>query len=323
MSLLNLDPDREPSHEEEQKRLDEEVRRTLRRKSRRSFLIGGAAVLAGWGAYEWIDHASQVGQLQKPLRTVENANAVIGRAVFGNHRLAPTYSKSDATMLRLNGDAGLDPDLMLDSWRLQVVGLNRPERYPQFTPDVNLWDYRSTDDSDTDSDESSTPDIKEANPTRIVVSANPTSSPSKAPGILLTLAEIQKLPRIEMVTQFKCIEGWSQIVWWEGVRFSDFMRAYPPKLNPDGSLPKYVAMETTADDFYTGYDTESLLNPQTLLCYAMGGKPLTMGHGAPLRLSMPSKYGYKQIKQIAKIAYTNTKPPDYWAEQGYDWYGSL
>jgi DMSO/TMAO reductase YedYZ molybdopterin-dependent catalytic subunit len=87
-------------------------------------------------------------------------------------------------------------------------------------------------------------------------------------------------------------------------------RIMPPWKTPEG-------------DFFSGYDMASLMHPQTLLCYSMGGVPLNPGHGAPLRLAMPLKYGYKQIKQIAKITYTNQKPPDYWATQGYDWYGGL
>ncbi len=307
-----------------QEGLDEEVRRSMARKSRRSFLVGGAAALAAVGAYVWLDHAPETKQLQTPLREAENWNADVNQALFHDRVLAPTYSKRQATLLRVNGDVGIDEDMILDSWRLQVVGLDHPERYPQFTPDVDLWSYRSSDDStdvSTQPDASQGPDVKSESAAQQAIPAS--TGMTKTPGILLTMADIEKLPRREMVTQFKCIEGWSQICQWEGVRFSDFLKAYPPKLNVDGTLPKYAAMETSEGDFYSGYDMDSLLHPQTLLCYSMGGKPLSPGHGAPLRLSTPLKYGYKQIKQIAKITYTNQKPPDYWADLGYDWYGGL
>jgi DMSO/TMAO reductase YedYZ molybdopterin-dependent catalytic subunit len=55
----------------------------------------------------------------------------------------------------------------------------------------------------------------------------------------------------------------------------------------------------------------------------MGGSPLTQYHGAPLRLHAPTKYGYKQIKRIGLIAYTNQRPDDYWTKLGYDWYAGL
>jgi DMSO/TMAO reductase YedYZ molybdopterin-dependent catalytic subunit len=67
----------------------------------------------------------------------------------------------------------------------------------------------------------------------------------------------------------------------------------------------------------------SALHPQTLLCYEMGGRPLTPEHGAPLRLVIPVKYGIKNLKQIGTIQFTDVRPADYWAQQGYDWYAGL
>ena len=125
------------------------------------------------------------------------------------------------------------------------------------------------------------------------------------------------------MTQFKRIEGWSQIVHWGGVRLADLIDAYPPAKNPDGSLPKYVYMETPDGDYYCGFDLMDCMHPQSLLAMEMAGKPLTQFHGAPIRLHMPIKYGYKQIKRIGLIAYTNEKPDDYWTKLGYDWYAGL
>lgn len=142
------------------------------------------------------------------------------------------------------------------------------------------------------------------------------------PGLLLTLADITRLPRVELVTQFKCIEGWSQIVHWAGVGMADFLDLYPPALI-DGKEPHYVYMETPDGDYYTGYDLHAMRHPQTLLVTEMMGVPLTQKHGAPLRLHMPTKYGYKQIKRIGLVAYTNTRPDDYWSKLGYDWYAGL
>jgi len=310
------------SRNETQKELDDEVRHRMARKSRRSFLIGGAAALAVWGGYEWLAHAPQMGELKSPLRFAEHWNADVSRALFRDAVLAPTYPRSAATPLRLNGDIGLE-DVAPDRWRLQVVGLDRPDRYPQFTPDVDLWDYQSADQSSNLLQGLASAGENVKGPSPAQQAAPSSTGMTKTPGILLTMADIRKLPRFQQVTQFKCIEGWSQICSWEGARFRDFMKAYPPKLNSGGSLPKYVAMETPDGEYFTGYNMASMVNPQTLLCYEMGGVPLSPGHGAPLRLAMPLKYGYKQIKQIAKITYTNQKPQDYWAQNGYDWYGGL
>lgn len=151
--------------------------------------------------------------------------------------------------------------------------------------------------------------------------SNSTLHPN-TPGLLLQMADITRLPRHELVTQFKCIEGWSQIVHWAGFRMADFLDLYPPA-PIDGKEPKYVYMETPDGDYYTGYDMAALRHPQALLVTEMMGEPLTQFHGAPLRLHMPTKYGYKQIKRIGLIAYTNDRPDDYWTKLGYDWFAGL
>ncbi len=147
----------------------------------------------------------------------------------------------------------------------------------------------------------------------------------------LSIDDIKKLPRVEMTTEFKCIEGWSVIVSWAGARFTDFMRAYPPetvsgdalRLDRPEDLPPYVGMATPDGEYYVGLDMESLLHPQTLLAYEMNGAPLTNEHGVPLRLVTPVKYGVKNIKRLGTIRYSTRRSADYWAERGYDWYVGL
>ena len=132
----------------------------------------------------------------------------------------------------------------------------------------------------------------------------------------LSLADIQSFPRRDMTTELRCIEGWSIIVHWTGVRLADVMAKFPPP--PD---TPYVAMESPGRGYYVGLDMLSCMHPQTLLAYALNGSPLSWQHGAPLRLAMPVKYGYKQIKRIATMRYTSVRPPDFWGDRGYDWYG--
>ena len=136
----------------------------------------------------------------------------------------------------------------------------------------------------------------------------------------LSLQEVKSLPKTEMITRFCCIEGWSTVAYWGGARFSDFTRKYFP---PGRKLPQYVYMATPGEDYYVGLDIKSAMHPQTLLAYEQNGKPLADVHGAPLRLAIPVKYGIKNIKRIGLIKYTNTKPGDYWAEEGYDWFAGL
>ena len=146
-----------------------------------------------------------------------------------------------------------------------------------------------------------------------------------------SIEQIKALPRIEMTTELKCIEGWSTVVHWAGVRLSDFLARYPlatrsgrpadPAHNP-ADLAPYVSMQTPDGAYFVGLDMESALHPQTLLCYEMDGRPLTAEHGAPLRLVVPLKYGIKHIKRIGTMAFTQARPDDYWAKLGYDWHAS-
>lgn len=137
-----------------------------------------------------------------------------------------------------------------------------------------------------------------------------------------TLDDVKALPKVEMTTELKCIEGWSVVVHWTGARLADFLARYPLATrsgHAPADLAPYVSMVTPNGKYYVGLDMASALHPQTLLCYAMNGQPLTAEHGAPLRLVTPLKYGIKHLKRIGTIAFADARPKDYWAELGYDW----
>jgi len=318
-----------------------------RKHTRRSFVLAAAAAAAGYGFYQWIEKSPGVEMQPEPFRKAFQANAQIARTIFRDHSLAPTYSLNEAQELRVNGVYGLKKELVPESWRLQVVGSSGAKSHPRFANDVTAWEYRykvSSTHEDQGHDTKVDPNARtsekmapapmldqaKANEERVgrvprgteEAGESRSTLKSQTPGLLLTIEDIEKLPRHELVTQFKCIEGWSQIVHWAGVRMADFLEAYPPE-QPDGKEPRYVYMETPDGDYYTGYDLDVCRHPQTLLVTEMMGAPLTQFHGAPLRLHMPTKYGYKQIKRIGLISYTNDKPDDYWTKLGYDWYAGL
>lgn len=136
----------------------------------------------------------------------------------------------------------------------------------------------------------------------------------------LTLDEIKALPRTDVVFDFKCIEGWDQVTHWAGVRFSDFVNAY--HLDKQAAV-NYVGLVTPDNGYYVGVDLPSMMQQQTILCYEMNGRPLPMNQGYPLRLIIPVKYGIKHLKRIGTLYFSNNKPPDYWAERGYDYYAGL
>ncbi len=142
---------------------------------------------------------------------------------------------------------------------------------------------------------------------------------ARSPGdtFYITLADIQALPKTEIVFDFKCIEGWSQVTHWGGVRFADFVRKYGLEAQ---AAKKYIGLTTPDRGYYVGVDMPSALQKQTLLCYEMNDAPLPMNQGAPLRLIIPVKYGIKHLKRIGTLYFSDVPPPDYWAERGYDYY---
>ncbi len=136
----------------------------------------------------------------------------------------------------------------------------------------------------------------------------------------ISLAEIETLPKEDVVFDFKCIEGWSQVTHWAGVPLKAFMDHY--HLFTQQTL-SYIGLQSVDKKYYVGIDMPSALQSQTILCYEMNNKPLPMNQGYPLRLIIPVKYGIKHIKQIGTMYFSNVKPPDYWAERGYDYYAGL
>ncbi|WP_263359278.1 molybdopterin-dependent oxidoreductase [Acidicapsa ligni] len=313
----------------------------IRRRTRRSLLIGGATAAVGGGLWKWLNSWTRIESLSAPFRRVLDFNAAIARGLFREKARAPEYARSKAVpFFRRNGDIGL-ADLKIQDWRLQLIGVGDPASYMQFSKDVTTWMYGVNPSVEEQAEAGSgplpdTPIAHEADAKGEAVSMKPMKMPGDAhmgvSGLLLTMADIKRLPHAEMVTEFKCIEGWSEIVYWGGVRLRDFLAAFPPQkanyedLRPAEFLmnfPEYIAFQTPDGQYYVGIEREVALHPQTFLAYEMNGQPLSLEHGAPLRLVTPLKYGVKQIKQIGRITYTHSRPRDYWYEQGYDYYAGL
>ncbi|WDR87903.1 molybdopterin-dependent oxidoreductase [Burkholderia ambifaria] len=130
-----------------------------------------------------------------------------------------------------------------------------------------------------------------------------------------TLDELHALPQESQVTRHICIEGWSAIGKWGGVRFSDFLL----RAGAD-TTAKYVALHC-ADNYWTSIDMPTALHPQTLLTLSYDGSVLPAKYGFPMKLRMPTKLGYKNPKHIVAITVTNAFPGGYWENQGYNWFG--
>jgi DMSO/TMAO reductase YedYZ molybdopterin-dependent catalytic subunit len=133
------------------------------------------------------------------------------------------------------------------------------------------------------------------------------------------LEQIQALPKARQNTRHVCVEGWDAIGRFAGARLADFL----DRVGADPGA-RFVTVEC-ADDYYESLDMASARHPQTLLCYEMYDRPLDRGHGAPLRLQIPTKLGYKQAKYLTSLNVTHVLGArrSYWGDQGYSWYGGL
>jgi DMSO/TMAO reductase YedYZ molybdopterin-dependent catalytic subunit len=129
-----------------------------------------------------------------------------------------------------------------------------------------------------------------------------------------TLPELYALPQVSQVTRHICVEGWSAIGKWSGVRFSDFLQRVGADLTA-----KYVGFKC-ADQYYTSIDMPTALHPQTQLTFRFADQVLPAEFGYPMKLRMPTKLGFKNPKHIAAIFVTNEYPGGYWEDQGYNWY---
>jgi DMSO/TMAO reductase YedYZ molybdopterin-dependent catalytic subunit len=126
------------------------------------------------------------------------------------------------------------------------------------------------------------------------------------------LAQIQALPRVRQNTLHVCVEGWDVVGRFGGARLADFLTT----IGADPTA-RFVTVEC-ADDYYESLDMATAMHPQTLLCYEMYDRPLTREHGAPLRLQIPTKIGYKQAKYLTHLKVTHVlERVGYWEDQGY------
>jgi DMSO/TMAO reductase YedYZ molybdopterin-dependent catalytic subunit len=248
----------------------------IRRLTRRSFLTGAGAALAGLGVWRWLTTASLEDDLPWPLRRMLRFNQELAESLYSSSRLAPTFpAESVQGPARINGLVGLASEIDPSDWQLRIQHQGRADKQ------------------------------------------------------VLRLHDLKSLPRTDLVTELKCVEGWSQVIQFGGVRFLDFLTRFglgtrsgqppDPRTKPQ-DLYRYVYLATPDEDYHVGLDMASTLHPQTLLCDTMNRQPLTRQHGAPLRLYLAVKYGYKSLKRVGLIRFQDDRPADYWGERGYDWY---
>jgi len=141
---------------------------------------------------------------------------------------------------------------------------------------------------------------------------------------------LKGLPVVDRVYRFRCVEAWSMVVPWNGIELGQLIRRLEPT-----SRAKYVELTTLLDPkqmpgqrrgildwpYVEGLRMDEAMHPLTLLATGIYGKPIPNQNGAPLRLVVPWKYGFKGVKSIVRIRFTETQPPTTWALAAPDEYG--
>jgi DMSO/TMAO reductase YedYZ molybdopterin-dependent catalytic subunit len=146
-----------------------------------------------------------------------------------------------------------------------------------------------------------------------------------------SLADLRALPSRTQITRHDCVEGWSAIAKWKGVKLSAILDAVKPAAGA-----RYVMfycadpMEEDGTDFYyESIDLDDAYHPQTILAYDLNDAPLPVANGAPLRLRVERQLGYKHAKYVTAIAlvdgFGNIAGGNggYWEDQGYQWYAGI
>jgi DMSO/TMAO reductase YedYZ molybdopterin-dependent catalytic subunit len=134
----------------------------------------------------------------------------------------------------------------------------------------------------------------------------------------LTLDELQKLPRVTQRVNHYCVEGWTAVAEWSGVRVSELAR-----LAGVTGEAEYVDFESFDSGYHESWDMDSAMHRQTLIAYGMDGHLLSPRHGAPARLHSPVKLGYKSTKYLTRVVFLPRKNGGYWSDQGYEWYAGV
>jgi DMSO/TMAO reductase YedYZ molybdopterin-dependent catalytic subunit len=249
-----------------------------------------ALAAVGGLALSGCDRVASEPRFRSVLDSANSLTYRVQRLLIGAHRLAPEYSEADISPA-FRGNGSTDPQ---DEEYLHLV-------------DNQFGDWRL-----------------------------------KVHGLVqhelsLSLEELRGLPARTQITRHDCVEGWSCIAKWTGPPLAELLSRAGVK-----SEARFVVFHCadTLDDgsesvnpesirYYESIDLIDAEHPQTILAYDMNGEPLTVRHGAPLRLRLERQLGYKIAKYIMRIelvqglADLHGGRGGYWEDRGYEWYAGI
>jgi DMSO/TMAO reductase YedYZ molybdopterin-dependent catalytic subunit len=146
----------------------------------------------------------------------------------------------------------------------------------------------------------------------------------------LSLDQLRAMPSRTQITRHDCVEGWSAIGKWTGVPLSAILT--DAGLNTSARYIVFYCADTLevgADPYYESIDLIDALHPQTILAYALNGRPLAVANGAPLRLRVERQLGYKHAKYVMRIQAVQDinriggGKGGFWEDRGYEWYAGI
>ena len=145
----------------------------------------------------------------------------------------------------------------------------------------------------------------------------------------IPLAQLQHLTNIDEITRHDCVEGWSAIARWQGVRLSTVLALAAPKAHARYAVFHSFDSDADGTAYYESLSLEQAAHPQTLLALRQNGVAITPDRGAPVRLKVPTQLGYKSAKWVRRIEIVASLHQlgggkgGYWEDQGYEWYAGI
>src|SRR5579862_6800485 len=147
--------------------------------------------------------------------------------------------------------------------------------------------------------------------------------------LALSLNQLRAMPQLTQITRHDCVEGWSAIGKWSGVRLGDVIDAAQPRRDARYAVFHCLDNDGQGNLYYESLDLHQARHPQALLAMRLNDAPLDPDHGAPVRLRVPTQLGYKSAKWIARIELVGSfrnlysGHGGYWEDQGYEWYAGI
>lgn len=132
----------------------------------------------------------------------------------------------------------------------------------------------------------------------------------------LSLADLHALPRRTQRVDHFCVEGWTAVAEFTGVRVRDLAALVQPD-----ARAAFVDFESFDDGYHESWDLESAMHPQTMVVYGKDGRDLSAAYGAPARVHSPIKLGYKNTKYLTRMMFLPERNGGYWSDAGYEWFG--